>query len=91
MLDLIKDVSPLQLLLMCVGLLFIVFSFKDDIISLFKSIKLPKKDDDIDLTKIVSKWEDLSDSCRDANLIDAYDKLQEVFPLLVEVRDEEES
>jgi hypothetical protein len=56
MLDLIKDVSPLQLLLMCVGLLFIVFSFKDDITSLFKSIKLPKKNDDIDLTKIFSKF-----------------------------------
>lgn len=87
MLDLVKSISPIQLVLMCVGLLFIVFSFKDDILSLFKSIRLPNKNDDIDLTKIVSKWEDLSDSCRDANLKEAYNKLQEVFPLLVEVDD----
>jgi len=35
------------------------------------------------LTTIVSKWEDLSDACKDAGLSEAYSKLQEVFPMLI--------
>jgi hypothetical protein len=45
----------------------------------------PKPTTNTDLTSIVAKWEILSNACKQANLLDAYNKLQEVFPMLVSV------
>jgi hypothetical protein len=94
MLDFIKDISPTQWVLIAVGLVLIVSSLKERIIDILPS--LPKvdtvkpdpdidPDEDTDLTSLVAKWEILSDACKEADLVDAYEKLQEVFPMLVEV------
>ena len=92
MLDFIKDISPTQWVLIAVGLVLIVSSLKERIIDILPT--LPKvntvepeteTEEDTDLTSLVAKWEILSDACKEADLVDAYEKLQEVFPMLVEV------
>lgn len=45
---------------------------------------------DRDLTNIVCKWECLADACEYMGLDAATQKLNEVFPLLIEVRADEE-
>ena len=45
---------------------------------------------DRDLTSIVCKWECLADACEYMGLDAATEKLNEVFPLLIEVRADEE-
>jgi hypothetical protein len=45
-------------------------------------------DDDHCLTSLVCKWECLSDSCHEAGLTEATKKLDEVFPLLLGVRED---
>jgi len=62
-----------------------------NIIDLFKKIPIPKiKTSDTNgenaLADIVSKWEVLHDACSERGLIDACEQLEEVFPLLVKVR-----
>lgn len=39
-----------------------------------------------DLTAVVCKWECLADACLELDLNEAYEKLEEVFPLLIKVR-----
>ena len=45
-------------------------------------------DDDHCLTSLVCKWECLSDACGKAGLIEAEKKLDEVFPLLLGVKED---
>ncbi len=92
MLDFIKDISPTQWILIAVGLVLIVSSLKDRIVSILPNLPKidnvkpePEPEGDTDLTSLVAKWEILSDACKEANLVDAYEKLQEVFPMLVNI------
>ena len=89
MLDLFKDVSPAQWVMIALGVVFIGLSFKSQVTSILGSFVAKKKEADIRLTSIVAKWERLRDSCHDAGLHNACDKLDEVFPMLVEVRPDE--
>ena len=41
-----------------------------------------------DLTILVGMWEDLADACQDAELDEAYEKLYDIFPYLIQVRDQ---
>lgn len=88
MIDLLKDISPAQWLMLTIGVVFIGLSFKDQIGNFFGSFAVKKKEADIKLTALVGKWERLRDACHDAGLHKACDKLDEVFPMLVEVNDE---
>jgi hypothetical protein len=86
--DLFKDVSPAQWAMIAIGLVFVGLSFKDQVGSFLGSFAAKKKEADIKLTALVGKWERLRDACHDAGLHKACDKLDEVFPMLVEVNDE---
>ncbi len=44
------------------------------------------RDEDLDLTNIVCKWECLADACEYMGLEEASAKLDEVFPLLIKIR-----
>lgn len=92
MIDLIKDISPAQWVMLGIGVIFIGLSFKSDVMNLINSITTAKQkkkvEEEIRLTSIVAKWERLRDACHDADLHKACEKLDEVFPMLVEVNDE---
>lgn len=96
MLELLETLDTGQWIVICLGLILVIISLKDNILGLIKAIKLPsvkipskpKNGDGLNLTDLVAKWEALADACYDSDLDDAYEKLQEVFPLLIEVRDE---
>lgn len=77
--------SPTQILILCLGLGMVVYSAKDYITGGGESPPKPDKEEETTLTEIVSKWEDLSNECKKANLNDAYELLQKVFPMLVNV------
>lgn len=92
MIDLIKDISPAQWVMLGLGVVFIGLSFKSDVMNFVNSITTAKQkkkvEEEIRLTSIVAKWERLRDACHEAGLHKACDKLDEVFPMLVEVNDE---
>ena len=88
MLEFLTNLSPMQLILIGIGVLILL----PNIIDLFKKMPIPKiKTSDTDgknaLADIVGKWECLHDACDERGLLDACERLQEVFPLLVKVRD----
>ena len=88
MLDYLSSLSPTQWIFVGIGIFLVVLSVKDQFDfpqGNDKKEKDSNSGDDTDLTSIVAKWEDLSDSCRDANLVDAYNALQDVFPMLVNI------
>lgn len=64
-----------------------VYSLKDYVLGKDGDSPKPDKEEQTTLTEIVSKWEDLSNECKEANLNEAYDLLQQVFPMLVNVGD----
>lgn len=77
--------SPTQILILCLGLGMMVYSLKDYVLGENGDSPKPDKQEETTLTEIVSKWEDLSNECKKANLNEAYDLLQKVFPMLVNV------
>lgn len=87
MINLINNLTPTQIMFISIGLLLVLVSLKDYIYQLLNiEIKQEKEkeiESDNSLTEIVAKWEDLSNACKKAGLSDAYNKLQEVFPMLV--------
>lgn len=86
--DLLKDISPAQWGMLVLGVFFVGFSFKSEVSRFISSFTAKKKEADIKLTALVGKWERLRDACHDAGLHNACSKLDEVFPMLVEVNDE---
>lgn len=107
--EILDNLSNTQISFLVLGVFLVLLSFKDAVFGflgpLFKNdetinkpsvIIKPEIESDTDLTNIVAKWETLSDACKDAGLSEAYQKLQEVFPMLIkiykskEVADEEE-
>jgi len=86
--DLLKDISPAQWGMLVLGVFFVAFSFKSEVSRLISSFTAKKKEAGIKLTALVGKWERLRDACHDAGLHNACSKLDEVFPMLVEVNDE---
>jgi len=59
-----------------------------DFFSKFKSVKV-KRSSSNDLGDLITKWETLADAVHEAGINEACDLLDEVFPLLIHVRDEE--
>jgi hypothetical protein len=92
MIELIKDISVAQWVMIVIGIAFIMLSFRSEVLGLLSSLSKAKQkkkvEEEIRLTSIVSKWERLRDACHDAGLNKACDKLDEVFPMLVEVNNE---
>jgi predicted oxidoreductase len=86
--DLLKDISPAQWAMLALGVVFVGLSFKSEVSKVLSSFAIKKKEADIKLTALVGKWERLRDACHDAGLHNACSKLDEVFPMLVEVNDE---
>jgi hypothetical protein len=90
MFNLIQGLSPTQFIFVGIGFVLVFISIKDYIFSVL-NIEVQDEDnnekeedkEETSLTTIVSKWEDLTDACKDAGLSDAYNKLQEVFPMLI--------
>ena len=90
MFNLIQGLSPTQFIFVGVGFVLVFLSVKDYIFGVL-NIEIQDEDnkekeenkEETSLTTIVSKWEDLTDACKDAGLSDAYNKLQEVFPMLI--------
>lgn len=61
------------------------------LMELLGGLSLPsftKKEDHNCLTDLVCKWEELADAVHEAGLHDACSKLDEVFPLLIEARED---
>ena len=91
MINLIQSLSPTQFIFIAIGFILVFLSIKDYVFSVL-DIEIDQKKEELEekeikeetsLTTIVSKWEDLSDACKDAGLSEAYSKLQEVFPMLI--------
>jgi len=90
MFNLVQGLSPTQFIFVGVGFVLVFISVKDYIFGVL-NIEIQDEDnkekeenkEETSLTTIVSKWEDLTDACKDAGLSDAYNKLQEVFPMLI--------
>jgi len=82
-----SSLSPTQLIFLCLGLGIMVYSLKDYVLGKDDDSPEPDEQEKTTLTEIVSKWEDLSNECKKANLNEAYDLLQQVFPMLVNVGD----
>jgi len=90
MFNLVQRLSPTQFMFVGVGFVLVFLSVKDYIFGVL-NIEIQDEDnkekeenkEETSLTTIVSKWEDLTDACKDAGLSDAYNKLQEVFPMLI--------
>jgi len=91
MFNLIQGLSPTQFMFVGIGFVLVFLSVKDYIFGILNIEVQDKQDEEKEekdkeetsLTTIVSKWEDLTDACKDAGLSDAYNKLQEVFPMLI--------
>ena len=102
MLNFINNLTPTQWIGLGVGGLMLIISSKDFLSNILKSDKVDIDDDDdgneiiididdadLGITHLVAKWEILSDACRFSGATEAYNKLQEVFPLLATIDDEE--
>ena len=92
MLEFLKNLSPMQYILIGIGVLILL----PNIIELFKKVPLPKietsnSSDKRALTDIVSKWECLHDACSQEGLEDACEKLEDMFPCLIKVRNQTDS
>lgn len=89
--DILGLLTPTQWIVLGCGVLMLILGSKDYVVSNVKGVfskketVTPKITTSTDLTSIVAKWEILSNACKQANLLDAYNKLQEVFPMLVSV------
>lgn len=95
--EIFNNLTNTQILLIILGMFLVALSFKDSVLGLINSlftksninkpnvIIKPEVEQETDLTNIVAKWETLSDACKDAGLSDAYNKLQEVFPMLIKI------
>ena len=84
MIEIVRGLTPMQWLLIGGGLLFLVAPA----INLFKKTtkvlepSAPSIDESLkynNLTSIVHKWESLNNACEEAGLIEAQEKLREVF------------
>jgi hypothetical protein len=91
-LEYLKNLSTTQIIFLTLGLVLVVASSKDVVINFIKNLyKTPSTPNNtipskkIDLTTIVAQWETLANSCKESNLTSAYEKLQEVFPMLISV------
>ena len=76
------ELSTLQLIIIGIGVLIALPA----VVDFFKGVSLPsvsKSQAKTSTAITVSQWEALYSSCEDLCLIDACDKLDEVFPLLV--------
>ena len=76
------ELSTLQLIIIGIGVLIALPA----VVDFFKGVSLPsvsKSKAKTSTAITVSQWEALYSSCEDLCLIDACDKLVEVFPLLV--------
>ena len=76
------ELSTLQLIIIGIGALIALPA----VVDFFKGISLPSVSNSKVKTSTsitVSQWEALYSSCEDLCLMDACDKLDEVFPLLV--------
>ena len=91
MLNYFSNLTPTQWIGIGVGLFLLVISSKDYVLSFIpeSDTDTDEIDEDLDITSLVSKWEVLSDACKEAGVTDAYNKLQEVFPLLISVYNDE--
>jgi hypothetical protein len=86
--ELLSKVDTTQWIMIAVGVVFVSFSFKNEVVKFLAGIKVSKQKKEAKLTAIVAKWERLRIACHDASLHKACDKLDEVFPMLVEVKNE---
>tara|TARA_R110000824_G_scaffold254899_3_gene443880 strand:+ start:3047 stop:3364 length:318 start_codon:yes stop_codon:yes gene_type:complete len=83
MINLIMGLSLMQWVFIGAGLLMMSPSVRNLLLGVVNRIRvIPKIRDSADsnsLTSIVAKWEALNNACIDAGLVDAQDRLQEVF------------
>jgi hypothetical protein len=91
MLDFVKELTSLQLVIIGAGVLVLFPTIKDLVLGLFTAERSEEETVtdvlyDTDLTAIVKKWEALADHCRDARLLEAHDRLEDLFPLLLRAK-----
>jgi len=85
LINLIMGLSLIQWVCIGAGFIMIIPSIKNLFLGVVKKVRtIPKirAVDSNNLTSIVSKWEALNNACIDAGLIDAQDRLHEVFLVL---------
>lgn len=95
--EFLSSLEPIQWIFLAIGL-FVVG--QPLVASLVEKMREPAVDDDYrpepifeedrELTAVVRKWECLADACAELGLDEAYDKLEEVFPLLIKVREDDD-
>jgi hypothetical protein len=86
MIDLITGLSLMQWVFIGAGFLMLIPSVRNLFLSVLNRIRanpnIKVSAAANNLTSIVSKWEALNNACIDAGLIDAQDRLHEVFLVL---------
>ena len=86
MIDLIMKLSLMQWIFIGAGLLMMIPSIRNVLLGVVNRIRVgPEIKTSVDsnnLTSIVAKWEALNNACIDAGLIDAQERLHEVFLVL---------
>ena len=96
----ISSISPVQWIFIAVGALLVVPGLWPVLKRLISNVEVPDiipngpphgpHDDHEDcLRELVDKWEDLADCCHDCGVHDACNKLEEVFPMLIKVKEDE--
>ena len=97
--EIISSISPVQWVFIGVGILLLAPGLWPIIKKMLSGLDVPNiipdnphgpHDGHEDcLRDLVDKWEDLSDCCHNCGLHDACEKLEEVFPMLIKVKEDD--
>lgn len=91
--EFLSDVSVVQWVFLGLGAVLVLpvawEAIKDKVPSWNDVKPKPSPKTPPNLTRIVRQWETLMESCEERKLYDACKKLDEVFPLLIEAREDE--
>ena len=79
--ELLQNADPVQLVIIAIGFLMVAPTALSFVMGLFGKSQPAAKA--TPLSSLIQKWEALNQACVDAELVEAQEKLREVFFLLV--------
>jgi len=80
--EFLTNLDPIQWIFLGIGVILAAPVLLD----FFKGDSKPKVKGSNDLSDLIKKWEELADAVDEVGICDACDKLDEVFPLLIQAR-----
>ena len=86
----IRDLSPMQCVLIGIGVV-ILFPYVSQIFKSGDNKKVEEeKDEAQDISDLVDKWDDFYHCCKKHNLENACDLLDQIFPMFLGIKDEDD-